>query len=816
MCIVFFCEFDDVGDDGGKGNSSGSTRRHEFKYVLATNRDEDMSRPSSAAHAWPNTRAFGGLDERAGGTWLALRTNDRTGFDGLGVITNVRERVAEDANQDYRSRGNIIRDFAAGNCSAKSCAENIALQSYAGFNLLLVDSKGCNFVSNRGGDRGGKGLQKKRIPDGQLAAFSNEVIPDTWPWRKTSHGMELFERIVTTKMKHSEDAIVESLMQMLRNGNSFAAREDLPGILPQSDEEKMSRVCIPKFDLADGKTPYGTRTNTVVLVKKSGSVVFAEANRTLDAPAWELKCYRFGALQASPRVHSFFHRRSLGGANKRKKSEDAPQESRAEICCKRMRQVLGSSAPASDRPLIGLLRKSMWNIDRALGLFFEERKGKDETAGANPITRTLHLRRDETANTSSNAFTKLMHTAKLQGRKEYFSMIADGNSFTCSYTIEPREETTTSAWAGCVALKPSRRGGKPGKLYLSTNVASAAQGCSTTSGMQLSVLKSVLQKNVRRCRALQSVRTSVELARLDPVQFFRRIVIIAVEDCCVHPSLSMLVWVMAALSKGFVPPKSVIMAALAVVYEIANSKHGEAPTVHGTFPVAFIPDLELLGEKERKLAEKLISSKDAEDNERARVCFDCIDDCERSALLRSADIAMLRSLLLRRSFGGMRGDGKMLLESCNLWLLRFIAKDRAVERWRSIFDHPISDGEILERCWSSGVQLHDICLAGIDFHCVGPLIFERLPYERIHLQLKSLGIDPHRCASADFLKTCMWKCASSKNFRKPMLLGDETAANSHESLESKVWAVVAPYVEDWQRDYLRRNFRKAVVSSASI
>jgi hypothetical protein len=122
---------------------------------------------------------------------------------------------------------------------------------------------------------------------------------------------------------------------------------------------------------------------------------------------------------------------------------------------------------------------------------------------------------------------------------------------------------------------------KPGSIRLTTNLASAASestasaaspsgdgseagggehGTKTDGGvtsLSASVLKSCLQKNIRRMHPAASVRTASELASHTDKQGFheliRRLTIIVLEDACLHPALPLLVWLMMANSKGYIP-----------------------------------------------------------------------------------------------------------------------------------------------------------------------------------------------------------------------------------------------------------------------
>ena len=63
------------------------------------------------------------------------------------------------------------------------------------------------------------------------------------------------------------------------------------------------------------------------------------------------------------------------------------------------------------------------------------------------------------------------------------------------------------------------------------------------------MLKSILQKSVRRRRPLPAVRVAMELMDKAMGELLRRLPIIMLEDSTLHPELPLLVWVMVADSK---------------------------------------------------------------------------------------------------------------------------------------------------------------------------------------------------------------------------------------------------------------------------
>ena len=287
-----------------------------------------------------------GRDELAGGMWLAVQMRGKV-FEKLGVITNVREPLSK-VYSSVASRGCIIREFVSSSSSASEYAGGIDGERYAGFNLLLADRTGVTFCSNRGSGEPGS--------EEGIVSFSNETMVPKTQWPKVCHGRAAFERIVREDAgSNDDDALVNKLLEMMRDTTRF---DGLPGILPRDFEEALSSVCVSVCCTPVDGLEYATRTNTVLLVRKSGEVTFAEANACDGGGRWELKVHRLQehSLARPPkRMHPLFAAKSRQSIPLKKVKASFSVEN----ALKRMRDVLGQSAPASDDPLKRLLRKNM-------------------------------------------------------------------------------------------------------------------------------------------------------------------------------------------------------------------------------------------------------------------------------------------------------------------------------------------------------------------------------------------------------------------------------------------------------------------------
>tara|TARA_A100001037_G_scaffold306632_1_gene353493 strand:+ start:6167 stop:7078 length:912 start_codon:yes stop_codon:yes gene_type:complete len=86
-------------------------------------------------------------------------------------------------------------------------------------------------------------------------------------------------------------------------------------------------------------------------------------------------------------------------------------------------------------------------------------------------------------------------------------------------------------------------------------------------------LSSHLQKCIRRMNDIKSVQTAKHFIDLDLISFLRRLPIIMLEDVTIHSSISIIIWLMIAVGKGFHIKLEMIKWLLGVVYYLSNYKN---------------------------------------------------------------------------------------------------------------------------------------------------------------------------------------------------------------------------------------------------
>lgn len=223
----------------------------EYPLVFAGNRDEFYDRPSAPAEFWDGApHVLGGRDLSAGGTWLGIT---RRGY--WATVTNVRDQMPR--RDDAPSRGHLVADYLRDEpdpeAYLRSLEENA--DQYNGFNLLVGTREETFYLSNRDGS-------PQPVSAG-IHGMSNAQLDDPWP--KVERG--------TTKLRAvlDDEVTAERLLHILEDRKP-APDDELPNTGMGRETERMLS---PPF--IEGED-YGTRTSTVILMHRSGTVTFVERN----------------------------------------------------------------------------------------------------------------------------------------------------------------------------------------------------------------------------------------------------------------------------------------------------------------------------------------------------------------------------------------------------------------------------------------------------------------------------------------------------------------------------------------------------------
>ena len=222
----------------------------DYPLIMLSNRDEFFNRPSQAAHFWPDLPdIFAGRDQEAAGTWLGINKNGR-----IAAVTNFRETLANPAQPQSQSRGELTTRFLQGNQHPNTYLQNIDKQQhrYSGFNLLVGSFEQLYYYSNR---------QRliQQLPRG-IHGLSNGLLNSPWPKVDTGKAalrqhLELLDR----------QALINILLDSQQPDDALLPNT---GIGIEAERMLGSRFISSEH--------YGTRAATLLLIDKNGDIDFIE------------------------------------------------------------------------------------------------------------------------------------------------------------------------------------------------------------------------------------------------------------------------------------------------------------------------------------------------------------------------------------------------------------------------------------------------------------------------------------------------------------------------------------------------------------
>jgi uncharacterized protein with NRDE domain len=223
----------------------------DYSLIIAANRDEFYDRPTAPAAFWDDApTVLAGRDLKARGTWL--------GIDGHGrfaAVTNYRQGERE--SPAPRSRGLLVSDFLTRDVGALEHVEQVRREAdfYNGFNLIAGDPWGVFYFSNR--------QRRVRHLAPGVYGLSNHLL-DT-PWPKVAATKSAFGAL----LKDGAPELTAELFALLSDRN-----RPTDALLPSTGvSREWESLLSSAFIATDG---YGTRSSTVMLIGRDGSIVFVE------------------------------------------------------------------------------------------------------------------------------------------------------------------------------------------------------------------------------------------------------------------------------------------------------------------------------------------------------------------------------------------------------------------------------------------------------------------------------------------------------------------------------------------------------------
>jgi len=255
MCLVFIwrAPVDEACEDWERELAK------RYRLVIASNRDEILSRPADRLGRWrDNEKVIGGRDRAGGGTWLGMSDGGR-----WSCILNVRE--PESAPSDAPSRGALCANFLLGESTPEDAARAAVRDGaqYAGFNVVFGANNDAWHACNRSG--------AVPMPRG-VSVITNAAPGLDAAWPTAERGRRNFAEA----LRSAEDgALVDALFAVLADGEKLPLS---PTRMPQAVEDRLCYICVPPVEVSTGKI-WATRTHALFLVRADGRVEAVERNR---------------------------------------------------------------------------------------------------------------------------------------------------------------------------------------------------------------------------------------------------------------------------------------------------------------------------------------------------------------------------------------------------------------------------------------------------------------------------------------------------------------------------------------------------------
>lgn len=236
----------------------------DYPLVVVANRDEFYARSTRPVSWWGQSVALlAGRDEEAGGTWLGITRAGR-----IALLTNVRS--PSERNPHAPSRGLIAVEALQSTQSPAAWLRSQAqrLAGFNGFNLLVADAQGAGRAAPNLVYFTNRRKQGPRPLAPGIYGLSNAFLDTPWPKVTRAVGR------IACALANRVDA--DALLAIMADRQPVRDSE-LPSTGVPLDWE---RALAPIQIRAHG---YGTRSTTVLTVRRDGVVSFFERSFVLEA-----------------------------------------------------------------------------------------------------------------------------------------------------------------------------------------------------------------------------------------------------------------------------------------------------------------------------------------------------------------------------------------------------------------------------------------------------------------------------------------------------------------------------------------------------
>lgn len=226
----------------------------EFPIVIAANRDEFLSRPTSSPGLLDRVAGiFGGRDEVAGGTWLGVNR-----FGVAAALLNRRSALPADPARRSRGRLCLAMLQAPSASEARRAVERELPGTYNPFNLLITDAEHA-WIANNHGDV----MTVTELPPGLHLLTNLDLDDPTCP--RIAASVQLFAALLGPTAPPPASA---GFHQRLRR---ILSTHDTP-LDPRAEGAVGNSLCLH----AAG---YGTRSSSLVYYDSRGRWTYLHTNQ---------------------------------------------------------------------------------------------------------------------------------------------------------------------------------------------------------------------------------------------------------------------------------------------------------------------------------------------------------------------------------------------------------------------------------------------------------------------------------------------------------------------------------------------------------
>lgn len=242
-------------------------------------------------------------------------------------------------------------------------------------------------------------------------------------------------------------------------------------------------------------------------------------------------------------------------------------------------------------------------------------------------------------------------------------------------------------------------------------------------------LKSHLQKCLRRKRNIEALRTSYEMMLININELLRRVCIIIFEDIRLKNYFTTMVWLMAAVSKGYVLQS----------YQV-------------NLELKFINDL-CLEDRYTDLSEL----KNYDNHFKTVDVRNLLLEIENNEIITNQQKSLIYSIGLRIGFGGREGDMQMIFDYSLIWYNKFQLYNKEQNEENNVGKIDIIKSKFvsIEFCQNNRFEkIEDFVNQGVDMNSYFKMVPEI--YEEIG----------HRYSQEE-IENAIWFLSSGWNVRKP-------------------------------------------------